>query len=91
MSCRSHLLLVAAALCLIAASAVPLTPPFTSSDPAHEIYGWGPMYPNTTLGGLIVEGPFPYKNGPAIWNDTLTNGAYGAAASPSGGDCAPVV
>lgn len=58
-------------------SAVPIARPVTYSDPAHEIYGWGPMYPNTSLGGLIVEGPFPYKNGPAIWNDTFTSGAYG--------------
>ncbi len=77
------LLFAAAAITVqvLPASAVPLTPPeaVTYSDPAHEIYGWGPMYPNTTLGGLIVEGPFPYKNGPVIWNDTLTSGAYGAA------------
>jgi hypothetical protein len=37
-------------------------------------------YPNTTLGGVVVEGPFPYKNGPAIWNDSFTSGAYGASA-----------
>ena len=75
------LLLAAAAITVqvLPASAAPLTPPVTYSDPAHEIYGWGPMYTNTTLGGLIVEGPFPYKNGPVIWNDTLTSGAYGAA------------
>ena len=55
----------------------PFTPP-SPSDPAHEIYGWIPMYPNTTLGGLVVEGPFPYRNGPLVWNDTQTAGAYGA-------------
>ena len=73
-------LLTAAFFCLhvLPNAATPLPFSADNDDPAHEIYGWGPMYPNTTLGGLIVEGAFPYKNGPVIWNDTLTSGAYGA-------------
>ena len=74
-------LLTAAILCLhvLPFAATPLPFAADNDDPAHEIYGWGPMYPNTTLGGVIVEGPFPYKNGPVIWNDTVTSGAYGAS------------
>ena len=26
-------------------------------------------YPDGKIGGLIVEGPFPYKHGPAVWDD----------------------
>ena len=83
-------LLLAAALTLthiLHTLSIPLPSSFTApspSDPAHEIYGWIPMYPNTTLNGIVVEGPFPYHNGPMVWNDTQTAGAYGALACHCG-------
>ena len=50
-----------------------------------EVYG----YPEN-IGGLIVEGPFPYENGPSIRSDDNLLGAYGlieAAASTLDGVC----
>lgn len=50
-----------------------------------EVYG----YPED-IGGLIVEGPFPYENGPSIRSDDNLLGAYGlieAAASTVDGVC----
>ena len=46
----------------------------STSDPGvDEDYG----YPNT-VGALIIEGPFNYTNGPAVWPD---GGGYGASSS----------
>ncbi len=43
-----------------------------------EVYG----YPDGKVGGLIVEGPFPYKNGPPVWdNGKNLLGAYGLIAA----------
>ena len=53
-----------------------------------EVYG----YPEN-IGGLIVEGPFPYENGPSIRSDDNLLGAYGlieAAASTLDGVCMAV-
>ena len=52
--------------------------PRLSSPPGgyNETYG----YPDG-IGGLIVEGPFPYKNGPAVWSDDTPWGAFGYVAS----------
>jgi hypothetical protein len=33
-------------------------------------------------GALIIEGPFPYKNGPAVWSDETPFGAYGMVVIP---------
>ena len=52
--------------------------------------------PDQKIGGLIVEGPFPYHNGPAVWNGGKNPwGAYGlinAAGSldRKTKDCPPV-
>ena len=46
-----------------------------------EAYG----YPDGIVGGLIVEGPFPYKNGPPVWNGDYGKNpwdAYGMIAAP---------
>jgi hypothetical protein len=55
---------------------------FKDTPPGYdEIYG----YPET-IGGLIVEGPFPYKNGPVIYSKDNLWGAYGmiyAAPEPN--------
>ena len=55
-----------------------------------ELYG----YPST-IGGLIIEGPFPYKNGPNVWTPNTISGAYGLIdaagdAKTIGGKCPPV-
>ena len=55
-----------------------------------ELYG----YPST-IGGLIIEGPFPYKNGPPVWTPDTISGAYGLIdaagdAKTIGGKCPPV-
>ena len=53
-----------------------------------EVYG----YPED-IGGLIIEGPFPYENGPSIRSDDNLFGAYGlidAAASIVDGVCMAV-
>eukprot|EP00940_MAST-03C_sp_MAST-3C-sp2_P003489 g3489.t1 len=53
-----------------------------------ETYG----YP-VTIGGLIIEGPFPYKNGPSTWSDDNQWGAYGLIAAPGvvkDGVCPPL-
>merc|ERR1719399_663880 len=39
-------------------------------------------YPDQKIGGLIVEGPFPYKNGPRVWSNTTRAGAYGLTFAP---------
>ena len=62
----------------------------TASLPAgyNETYG----YPDG-IGGLIVEGPFPYKGGPEIWSDDDPWGAYGMIVAPGhydGSNCAAV-
>ena len=38
----------------------------------NKTYG----YPDG-IGGLIVEGPFPYHNGPPSWSEANPTGAYG--------------
>eukprot|EP00462_Mataza_sp_D1_P022340 CAMPEP_0175139172 /NCGR_PEP_ID=MMETSP0087-20121206/10751_1 /TAXON_ID=136419 /ORGANISM="Unknown Unknown, Strain D1" /LENGTH=261 /DNA_ID=CAMNT_0016422145 /DNA_START=43 /DNA_END=828 /DNA_ORIENTATION=+ len=43
----------------------------------NETYG----YPDG-VGALIVEGPFPYKNGPSVWSDDNRWGAYGLIDIP---------
>ena len=51
---------------------------------------------HTNIGALIIEGPFPYKNGPAIWSDANPFGAYGMVIAPgtfdpeAGGQCTPL-
>ena len=63
----------------------------TSGPPPgyNETYG----YPDG-IGALIIEGPFPYKNGPAIWSDKTRWGAYAlinaAASLTKGGQCPKV-
>lgn len=51
------------------------------ADPGvDENYG----YPST-VGGLIIEGPFNYTNGPTVWPDADGFGAYGLiTVAPSG-------
>ena len=58
----------------------------------NETYG----YPDG-IGGLIIEGPFPYKNGPATWNQPGGKvdgfGAYGLIVAPgkvTNGKCTPL-
>jgi len=53
----------------------------STSDPGvDEDYG----YPET-VGGLIIEGPFNYTNGPTVWPDGDGYGAYGLiTVAPSG-------
>jgi hypothetical protein len=54
----------------------------------NETYG----YPDG-IGGLIVEGPFPYKNGPSVWSPSTPWGAYGmivAAGKFREGKCDPL-
>jgi len=54
----------------------------------NETYG----YPDG-IGGLIVEGSFPYKNGPSTWTPTTPWGAYGiiiAAGKFHEGMCEPL-
>ena len=51
----------------------------------NETYG----YPDG-IGGLIVEGPFPYKNGPPVWTNSTLSGAYGLLNAPgryTNGEC----
>ena len=54
-----------------------------------EVYG----YPEN-IGGLIIEGPFPYQNGPDVWSNDNVLGAYGlidaAGSIDSDGQCTPV-
>ena len=51
---------------------------FSTPGGYNETYG----YPDG-IGGLITEGPFPYKNGPLVW-DSGNNpwGAYGLILAP---------
>ena len=68
----------------------------TATVGAHGIaepYG----YPDGKIGGLIIEGPFPYKNGPPVWNGGHGSDlwdAYGLIFAPgkpgAGGACPPV-
>merc|ERR1711871_800294 len=55
----------------------------------NETYG----YPDG-IGGLIIEGPFPYKNGPSVWSDDNRWGAYGLIVAPGtlsdDGKCTPL-
>eukprot|EP00039_Didymoeca_costata_P021439 m.344527 g.344527 ORF g.344527 m.344527 type:complete len:207 (-) comp24622_c0_seq1:142-762(-) len=55
----------------------------------NETYG----YPDG-IGGLIVEGPFPYKNGPEVWSPQTPTGAYGliqaGATRKKDGSCPPI-
>ena len=54
----------------------------------NETYG----YPDGA-GALIIEGPFPYKNGPSIWSDKTPWGASALVAIPGsvkGGKCEAV-
>eukprot|EP00949_MAST-11_sp_MAST-11-sp1_P002485 g2485.t1 len=51
----------------------------------NETYG----YPDG-IGALIVEGPFPYKNGPPVWTNSTLWGAYGLLNAPgryTNGEC----
>ena len=54
-----------------------------------EVYG----YPEN-IGGLIIEGPFPYQNGPDVWSNDNLFGAYGlidaAGSTDDDGQCTPV-
>eukprot|EP00943_MAST-04B_sp_MAST-4B-sp1_P004806 g4806.t1 len=56
----------------------------------NVLYG----FPDKNIGGLIVEGPFPYHNGPAVWNNGEDPwGAYGliaAAGSYKNNECESV-
>jgi len=53
-------------------------------------------FPDSKIGGLIVEGPFPYHNGPAVWNGGKDPwGAYGLISAAGKFDkqrkqCTPV-
>ena len=47
-----------------AAAAAAASSPAALPGGVGEAYG----YPDGIVGGLIVEGPFPYKNGPPVWN-----------------------
>ena len=54
-----------------------------------KLYG----YPDNKIGGMIIEGPFPYENGPLVWSKTNDTGAYAlinAAASIVAGKCPPI-
>jgi hypothetical protein len=54
-----------------------------------QLYG----YPDDKIGGMIIEGPFPYENGPLVWSKTNITGAYGlinAAANLVDGKCPPI-
>lgn len=49
------------------------------------------------IGGLIVEGSFPYKNGPPVWSESTPMGAYGMIIAPGtlkgsikSGTCTPI-
>ena len=69
----------------------------TVSEPntAPAWYNQTYSYPDG-IGALIIEGPFPYKNGPAIWSDANPFGAYGMVIAPgtfdpeAGGQCTPL-
>ena len=68
----------------------PSPPPSTTAPPGKFGVGADPGvdenygYPYT-VGGLIVEGPFNYTNGPTVWPDGGGFGAYGiVAVAPSG-------
>ena len=67
----------------------PLVVASTTPGGYDEVYG----YPKSKVGGLIIEGPFPYKNGPSTWSDTNRWGAYGliaAAGTVVNGTCPPI-
>ena len=55
----------------------------------NETYG----YPDG-IGGMIVEGPFPYHKGPPSWSEANPTGAYGmilaAGTLSTGGECTPL-
>ena len=54
----------------------------------NETYG----YPDG-IGGLIIEVPFAYKNGPPVWTNSTPWGAYGVIIAPgdlSNGKCEKV-
>ena len=60
-----------------------------ASSYVNETYG----YPDG-VGALIIEGPFPYNNGPSTWSDENRWGAYGLIDIPGvpsqDGKCPPV-
>ena len=69
---------------------LPLLLPLAAAVPAgyNETYS----YPDG-IGGLIIEGPFPYKNGPSTWSDDNLWGAYGLLTAPGtakDGKCSPI-
>ena len=50
--------------------------PLPGDAPYNAPYG----FPNNGPGALIVEGPVPYRNGPACWSNATPLGAYGFTA-----------
>ena len=68
-----------------------LYPVLTDGPPPgyDEVYG----YPDT-IGGLIIEGPFAYQNGPDVYSPDNPLGAYGlidaAGAVGDDGQCPPI-
>jgi hypothetical protein len=69
---------------------VKVTPDVYEEPGYDELYG----YPST-IGGLIIEGPFAYKNGPPVWTPDTITGAYGLIdaagdAKTIGGKCPSV-